>query len=595
MKEFFSRIKTVSSLGLNILIVILAAFGVGGMMTGTVSDGTALLTAQGTGVFKYFTVDSNLLMGLSALVSAVYLFAVLLGKRETVPKWAEVFRLTAVSAVVLTALVVAVYLAPEAEEGFSSMYMGANLLLHCVIPLLSVAELMLRRSGQQIRFRANFISLLPVVVYGSYYLWPYITAGADKTGYDWYGFLKNSTPESIVLLVLLVLMISLSVSVILWIATRNFDRFSLLASGRHEPRKDPSTELVSAIEFYQTRVIKLICVIAPAVALCAGIVFTTLTLTGRFGMSVLSLVFFDTVCLGYLPVALYIADTCIAGNGLADPTKVKLTKRLLTGLIILQWNLISYLAPFPAYWAYAFVFAAVSALFLDRKMLLINEALLLVSMILSWFVQGDILLPVRGENFVSDIIFRLTAVLLSFLLLYVLVLLVEKILLTSLDQISDFDPLTHTLTRRKLLRAVESALDTYNRIWVPCCVAIFDLDDFKRINDTYGHITGDEVLKEFARIMYANIQSRDIIFRYGGEEFLILFFCTDNYAEASCERILYELGSKQFSFLPAGEHITCTAGIAVSARDMTAEEFIALADKRLYAGKRAGKNRIVAE
>ena len=183
----------------------------------------------------------------------------------------------------------------------------------------------------------------------------------------------------------------------------------------------------------------------------------------------------------------------------------------------------------------------------------------------------------------------------SFAILYIIVLLVENVLLTSLDRISDYDPLTHTFNRRKLIRAIEMALDTSNRIWVPCCVVIFDLDDFKRINDTYGHLTGDEVLRSFARIIYANIQSHDLVFRYGGEEFLVLYFCTPNYAEASAKRILHELGNTEFGFLPEGEKITCTAGLSASSRGMTPEEFIAAADKRLYEGKAAGKNRVVGE
>ena len=586
--------KTAISLFLNICILVLALIGLYEMVTGTVSDGAELLRLSGTEAFKYYTVDSNLFAALSSAVAAVFLVLVFTGKRASVPKWADVMRLAAVTAVSLTALLVVFYLAPEAKQGFDSLYKGPNFLFHCVIPLLAIAELLLRRS-EELPFRANLFSLIPVALYGCLYLIPYLKAGPDKSGYDWYGFLDENRPESAFVLVFLMLLITISLSVFFWCVTRNFDRVPFLAAKRKEEKKEMGYGSVSAHEYYQTRVIKLICAIAPAVALCAAIVFTTLTLTDRFDMSTMSLILFDACCFGYLPVALYISDTCIGENGIAVASKVTLTKRLLTLLITLQWNLISYLAPFSEFWAYAFLFAAVSALFLDRKMLLVNEVLLFCSMLLSWLVRGDALLPPAGERFVPDIILRLSAVFLSFTLLYVLVLLIEKILLKSLDRISDYDPLTHTLTRRKLLRAVEEALETYNRIWVPCCIAIFDIDDFKQINDTYGHITGDEVLKEFARILYANVQSRDIIFRYGGEEFLILFFCSSNFAEASCERILHEFRNHTFDFLPPGEKITCTAGISVSARDMSAEEFIELADKRLYAGKRAGKNRVVTE
>ena len=587
--------RTVISLILNIAVAVLAVIGLYEMMTGTVSNGEELLRLPGVQAFKYYTVDSNLLTGLSSLVTAVFLVSVLAGKRTALPKWAEAFRLMSVTSVTLTALVVAFYLAPEAKNGFGSLYEGPNFIFHCVIPILAIAGLLLQSSEQGLRFRANLLSLVPVAVYGLYYIIPYMAAGPDKTGHDWYGFLKNNPSDSAVVLSLLVLLITLALSVLFWCVTRNFDRVSVLASKRREEKKTEGYESVTAQEFYQTRVIKLICAIAPAVALCAAVIFTTLTLTDRFEMSALSLIFFDACCLAYLPVALYISDTAIGSDGIVIASKARFTKRLLTLLITLQWNLISYLAPFKEFWAYAFLFAAVAALFLDKEMLLANELLIFFSMLLSWLIRGDVLLPARSDTFATDVILRISAVAISFIILYVLVLLIDRILLTSLDRISDYDPLTHTLTRRKLQRAVEEALATYNRIWVPCCIAIFDIDDFKQINDTYGHITGDEVLKEFARILYANVQSRDVIFRYGGEEFLILFFCSSNFAEAACERILHEFRNYRFSFLPAGEHITCTAGISVSARNMTAEEFIELADKRLYIGKNSGKDRVVTQ
>ena len=584
--------RLVLSLGLNIAIVILTVVGTFGIMTGTVSDGAQLLHALGPAAFRYFTVDANLLMGISALISLLSLIGRLSGRRSEVPHRAEVLRLTAVSSVALAALVVAFYLAPEAALGFDSLYMGANLIFHGVTPVLAVAELLLRHSEKPVRFRENLFCLIPVTAYGIYYIVPWVIAGG--AGYDWYGLLKDSTAENAFILLFLILMILLAVSVLFWCLTGNFDPAQVRAV-RHREKNERYYESVSALEYYETRVIKLICAVAPAVALCAAAIFTTLTLTDRFEMSGLSLLFFDACCLAYLPAALYISDTSIGQDGIAIPSRIKLTKRLLTLLITLQWNLISYLAPFGEFWAYAFLFAAISALFLDRKTLLVNEVLIFVSMLLSWTIRGDVLLPPPGEKFLPDLILRFSAVLLSFILLYLLVLLIQKILLTALDRISEFDPLTHTLTRRRLLRTVEAALATYNRIWVPCCIAIFDLDDFKQINDTYGHITGDEVLREFARILYANVQSRDVIFRYGGEEFLILFFCPVNYAEASCHRILNQLRHNEFSFLPPGRQITCTAGISVSARDMTAQEFIELADKRLYAGKRAGKDRVVTE
>ena len=587
--------KQILSLALNILIFVLAVLGTVMMMTGTVSDGTEQLSALGTAALKYFTVDSNLLAGFSAAVSALCLLQVLSGKKKAVPGAADALRLIAVACVSLTALMVLVYLAPEAPEGFGSLYRGPNFLFHCVIPLLAVADQLIRHSAEPLPFSVNFLSPLPMLSYGVWYSYPFLTEAKVSPDRDFYGFFKNGTSGEAATLLLLVMLIVFTLSVIFWCLTRRFDPVAFLVKKRETEKNETGYEAATALEYYQTRVIKLMCIIAPSVAMCAAGIFTSLTLTGRFDMPMLSLIFFDACCIGYIPVAVYVFETCIGEDGIVIASKLTFTKRTLTLLMLVQWNLISYLAPFREFWAYSFLLILLASLFLDRKTLLVNELLIFFSMVLSWNLRGDQLLPVRDGNFLTAMILRFSAILLTCTLLYLVVLLIEKLLLVALDRISDYDPLTHTLTRRKLLRTVETALETYRRLWIPCCVAIFDLDDFKQINDTYGHVKGDEVLKEFGRIMYANIQSQDVIFRYGGEEFLILFHCTPNYAEASCNRILHQLRTHEFPFLPRGERITCTAGIAVSGRDLNARALIALADDRLYAGKRQGKDRVISE
>lgn len=583
------NVRNALSLGLHILCFALTAVAFILLLTDPASAGANAAVSS----FCSFSADACLLAAVSAVISIVTRLEMLRGKRPCMPVWSEALRLCAVSSVTLSALVVAFSIAPAAGNGLKEFYRGPELLFRCVLPALYIAELLLG-GITELPFRANFLSLLPVAVYGVCVFLP--AAAANKTVPDLAYFFDEGSPVDDKGLLLLFLLIAFIVSVLFWCLAGSFENLYKTGGRKKKEEEDRAGGgNETAQEFYQRRVIRLICALAPGVALLAAAVFTVLTLTGHFDMPILNLTVFDMCCLGYLPVALYISNTCFSRDGTVIESKVRLAKNTLTGLIILQWNLISYLAPFADFWAYAFLFAAIPALFLDRKVLLINELLLFFSMVLAWFLRGSALLPPSGPGFGTAVFLRLVAVALSFALLYVLVLLVEKVLLTTLDRISDYDPLTHTLNRRKLIRAVESALDTSNRIWVPCCIVIFDLDDFKKINDTYGHQTGDEVLRTFARILYTNVQSHDIVFRYGGEEFLVLYFCTPNYAEASAKRILKELSNYTFDFLPEEERITCTAGLSVSSRGMTPEEFIAVADKRLYEGKTSGKNRVVGE
>ncbi len=127
-------------------------------------------------------------------------------------------------------------------------------------------------------------------------------------------------------------------------------------------------------------------------------------------------------------------------------------------------------------------------------------------------------------------------------------------------------------------------------------VFLFDIDDFKKYNDKYGHIAGDIALREFGLIINNTIRKLDLGFRYGGEEFAVIFSNTgkDN-APVCAERIRTQINSKIF---PNDVHLSISGGIAffpeeASSRKHVIKHVIDLADKRLYKAKDAGKNRII--
>jgi diguanylate cyclase (GGDEF)-like protein len=163
------------------------------------------------------------------------------------------------------------------------------------------------------------------------------------------------------------------------------------------------------------------------------------------------------------------------------------------------------------------------------------------------------------------------------------------------EELNNVDPLTGTTNRIGMLTRLREQQELVKRKVHSCVVGMMDLDNFKAINDKYGHITGDKVLISIARRIMANLRPYDKIFRYGGEEFLISLPDTDlktGYGIVDRMRddlasILHE-GSGNATF-----HVAVTFGLTLLAPDTTVEQSIDRADKALYAAKKMGKNRVV--
>ena len=158
------------------------------------------------------------------------------------------------------------------------------------------------------------------------------------------------------------------------------------------------------------------------------------------------------------------------------------------------------------------------------------------------------------------------------------------------------DVLTGTYRRVEILPTLREARELAQRGIQHSCIAFMDLDHFKTVNDTYGHGLGDEVLAAAAKCVTDHLRRYDKVFRYGGDEFLLLLPGTT--AEESwqlVERIRTGLARTQLGRAGSGEPIYLTAsfGLTPVATDLEAEECIARADKALLLAKAAGRNRTV--
>jgi diguanylate cyclase len=166
--------------------------------------------------------------------------------------------------------------------------------------------------------------------------------------------------------------------------------------------------------------------------------------------------------------------------------------------------------------------------------------------------------------------------------------------LQHLSELVREDQLTGSLNRRGLDDVFERETARADRRGTPLCIAILDLDDFKKLNDTYGHIAGDAALKHLVKIVKDTLRSMDVIARFGGEEFLILMPETTVEAAASTMTRLQRELTKHF-FLHDNEKvlITFSAGVALRRPNEEQTELVKRADKAMYTAKQTGKNRVV--
>lgn len=160
------------------------------------------------------------------------------------------------------------------------------------------------------------------------------------------------------------------------------------------------------------------------------------------------------------------------------------------------------------------------------------------------------------------------------------------------------DQLTGLHNRRYMSRHLDTLIVGAQKSGKPLAFLIMDIDYFKSVNDTHGHDIGDEVLREFASRISANVRGIDLACRYGGEEFVVVMPDTDvAFAYSIAERLRKSVESTPFAIsrAPNKLNITISIGIAGSEKSDTAEALLHRADQALYRAKREGRNRVVAD
>lgn len=157
------------------------------------------------------------------------------------------------------------------------------------------------------------------------------------------------------------------------------------------------------------------------------------------------------------------------------------------------------------------------------------------------------------------------------------------------------DSLTHCWNRFSLFDILAREIQRCHRKKQPLGVAMLDIDHFKTVNDTLGHVCGDEVLKQVVKRMEGSMRAYDAIGRYGGEEFIcVLSGCGEQCLKNYAERMRLALEASPIEWMDHQVKITSSFGAVagIPTADLTADQLIRLADEALYRAKRAGRNRV---
>jgi len=157
------------------------------------------------------------------------------------------------------------------------------------------------------------------------------------------------------------------------------------------------------------------------------------------------------------------------------------------------------------------------------------------------------------------------------------------------------DPLTGLWNRAAILESLDRELPRAYREGRPLGILLADLDHFKKINDTHGHLAGDEVLREAARRMLTAVRSYDLVGRYGGEEFLLLLSgCDSSNILDRAEHLRKMIASQPVRATEGSLQVTVSVGAVSSAgiRNLDADSFLRAADQALYRAKNSGRNRV---
>jgi len=169
-----------------------------------------------------------------------------------------------------------------------------------------------------------------------------------------------------------------------------------------------------------------------------------------------------------------------------------------------------------------------------------------------------------------------------------------QVLASHLEKHAVTDSLTGMINHEHVIKELQNALVAAQTEQQTICIVMADIDHFKSVNDTYGHLAGDGVLKEVAKRIKNSLRGFDVVGRYGGEEFLLILHRAQlDTARVVAERIRSRIAATPIDLPDALLDVTISMGVAMANSDELANTLIARADKALYSAKQNGRNQVV--
>jgi diguanylate cyclase (GGDEF)-like protein len=174
--------------------------------------------------------------------------------------------------------------------------------------------------------------------------------------------------------------------------------------------------------------------------------------------------------------------------------------------------------------------------------------------------------------------------------IYVLIVTERKRAEHEIHLLATTDSLTGIANRREFMRILENGVDRVKRYGVPLSVAMYDLDHFKRVNDTFGHAVGDSVLQAVTALVKENIRTTDVAARWGGEEFMVLMPQSNiNAAREAAEKLRLAIATHRFA---EANELTASFGVAAFESHDDLNSLLKRVDDALYRAKELGRNRV---
>ncbi len=164
--------------------------------------------------------------------------------------------------------------------------------------------------------------------------------------------------------------------------------------------------------------------------------------------------------------------------------------------------------------------------------------------------------------------------------------------ITKLNELATQDVLTHVANRFQFDKVLEYSISLSQRYGRTLSIMLIDIDYFKDVNDRYGHLMGDEVLKMLAKILSENVRKSDVVARWGGEEFVVLLPDSElSSAVKLAETLRIKIGEYNFNL---DENITCSIGVVRWNEGENSDQLLRRVDEKLYLAKEGGRNRVVS-